>query len=85
MYCTSARDPFPNLKIEDFARAVPWLQVISCEHGCVDLDQVFGKEAKGLVAHLNTEGHHRGAVAAARALAADEVHICHSFHPVIPP
>ncbi len=49
--------------------------MIACEQGRVDLDDVFGKEAKGIVAHLNTEGHHRGAVAAARALAADEVHI----------
>ncbi|KAK9905575.1 hypothetical protein WJX75_002363 [Coccomyxa subellipsoidea] len=57
----------------DIAKSLnPLSKVISCEHGCVDLDQVFGKEAKGLVAHLNTEGHHRGAVAAARALAADE-------------
>ena len=46
------------------------MQVSGCEHGKVDVQKVFGPEAKGLVAHMNTEGQHRGAVAAARAAAA---------------
>lgn len=45
------------------------LQVIACEQGRIPIDQVFGKEAQSLVAHLNVEGHHRGAVAAAINLA----------------
>ena len=36
----------------------------------MDVQKVFGPEAKGLVAHMNTEGQHRGAVAAAKAAAA---------------
>ena len=48
-----------------------WLvQVSGCEHGKVDVQKIFGPEAKGLVAHMNTEGQHRGAVAAAKAAAA---------------
>ncbi len=46
------------------------VQVSGCEHGKVDVQKVFGPEAKGLVAHMNTEGQHRGAVAAAKAAAA---------------
>jgi hypothetical protein len=38
----------------------------------VDLERVFGSSVHRVVAHLNTEGQHRGAVAAARAAAADE-------------
>lgn len=66
--------------------AALFLQVISCEQGRVDLDEIFGKEARGIVAHLNTEGHHRGAVAAAKALAAEEVGINHlqNFQSAIP-
>ena len=44
-------------------------QVEGCEHGRVAVKKVFGPEAKGLVAHMNTEGQHRGAVAAAKAAA----------------
>ena len=44
------------------------LQVFSCEHGRLDLEQIFGREAQALVAHLNIEGQHRGAVAAATAM-----------------
>ena len=43
-------------------------QVIPCEQGRVDLARVFGRDARALVAHLNVEGQHRGAVAAARAV-----------------
>ena len=49
------------------------VQVIACEQGRIELEEVFGKEARGFVANLNTEGHHRGAVAAARSLAQQEV------------
>ena len=45
-----------------------FVQVFACEQGKVDLDQIFGREAQSLVAHLNTEGQHRGAVAAAAAM-----------------
>lgn len=44
------------------------MQVFTCEQGKVDLDQIFGRDAQSLVAHLNTEGQHRGAVAAAAAV-----------------
>lgn len=46
-------------------------QVLHCEHGKVDLKQVFGKESRAIVAHLNVEGQHRGAVAAVRAQQAE--------------
>lgn len=42
----------------------------SCEHGKVEVKKFFGPEAKGQVAHMNTEGQHRGAVNAAKAAAA---------------
>jgi hypothetical protein len=45
-------------------------QVASCEHGKVEVKKFFGPGAKGLVAHMNTEGQHRGAVNAAKAAAA---------------
>ncbi len=48
-------------------------QVIPCQQARIDLEEVFGKDAHGFMASLNTEGHHRGAVAAARALQAREV------------
>lgn len=44
------------------------LQVFTCEHARLDLEQIFGREAQALVAHLNIEGQHRGAVAAATAM-----------------
>lgn len=37
----------------------------------MDLTQVFGKESRAIVAHLNVEGQHRGAVAAVRAQQAE--------------
>ena len=43
------------------------VQVLHCEHGQVDLKKVFGKDSRAIVAHLNVEGQHRGAVAAVRA------------------
>ncbi len=49
------------------------MQVISCEHGRISLDEVFGPEAKGFIASLNTEGHHRGAVAAVKSQQLKEV------------
>jgi G3E family GTPase len=51
----------------------PLARVVACEHGQVPVESLFGAHAgPGLVARLNTEGHHRGAVAAARAAALDE-------------
>ncbi len=49
------------------------LQVISCEQARISLDEVFGPEAKGFIAGLNTEGHHRGAVAAVKSQQLKEV------------
>uniref|UniRef100_A0A1D2AFQ4 CobW C-terminal domain-containing protein n=2 Tax=Auxenochlorella protothecoides TaxID=3075 RepID=A0A1D2AFQ4_AUXPR len=49
----------------------PLAQVVSCEHGKIPADMLFGKDAQALVAHLNTEGQHRGAVAAAHSLRAE--------------
>ncbi|GBF95172.1 hypothetical protein Rsub_07885 [Raphidocelis subcapitata] len=51
----------------------PLATVLACTHGKVDLQRVFGGAATrptGVVAHLNTEGQHRGAVAAAKQAAA---------------
>lgn len=59
----------------------PLARVTSCERGRVDVAAVFGKGGSsssagggggGIVAHLNVEGQHRGAVAHATALAAAE-------------
>lgn len=50
----------------------PLATVIACEHGKVPLERVFGGNVHKVVAHLNTEGQHRGAVAAARQQAAEE-------------
>ena len=55
---------------ERFSRA---LQVISCEQARISLDEVFGPNAKGFIASLNTEGHHRGAVAAVKSQQLKEV------------
>lgn len=44
-------------------------QVISCVQGRVPLEEVFGSKAHAMVSGLNIEGHHRGAVAAARSQA----------------
>jgi G3E family GTPase len=43
----------------------PLARIIPCERGVVDVASVFGPASVGLVAHLNVEGQHRGAVAAA--------------------
>lgn len=50
----------------------PLAKISACERGRVDLESVFGREATGLVAKLNVEGQHRGAVAHATALAEAE-------------
>jgi hypothetical protein len=52
------------------------LQVVPCQHGIVPIEDVFGKGAHSLVAGLNVEGQHRGAVAAARAQVSCCVMIC---------
>lgn len=50
----------------------PLARIFPCERGRVDIEAVFGREAAGLVAMLNVEGQHRGAVAHAAALAEAE-------------
>lgn len=45
----------------------PFAEVKACQHGRVPLEEVFGSQVRSLVASLNNEGHHRGAVAAATA------------------
>ncbi|WIA33984.1 hypothetical protein OEZ86_007079 [Tetradesmus obliquus] len=45
----------------------PLATVIACEQAKVPLERVFGSSVHKVVAHLNIEGQHRGAVAAARA------------------
>ena len=47
--------------------------MLSCEQARISLDEVFGPEAKGFIAGLNTEGHHRGAVAAVKSQQLKEV------------
>lgn len=56
----------------------PLSKVFTCEQAKVDLEQVFGREAQSLVAHLNIEGQHRGAVAAATAMSAHDSAHSHS-------
>eukprot|EP00887_Chlorella_sp_A99_P005800 scaffold1.g5800.t1 len=46
--------------------------VVPCQFGEVPIDKVFGKGAQRVVASLNIEGQHRGAVAAARTLEQQE-------------
>lgn len=50
----------------------PLASVIACRDGAVSTDQVFGCKARALVANLNIEAQHRGAVAAALADASDD-------------
>eukprot|EP00798_Chlamydomonas_sp_ICE-L_P011382 gene11382-12082_t len=47
----------------------PLATVIPCQQGQVPIDKVFGKTTTAVISKLNVEGQHRGAVAAARALA----------------
>lgn len=47
-------------------------QIIPASYGQVPIERVFGADAQGLVARLNTEGQHRGAVAAAKSVEAEE-------------
>ena len=51
--------------------------MLACERGRIGLDEVFGPEAKGFIASLNTEGHHRGAVAAVKSQQLKEVRALH--------
>ena len=41
-------------------------QVLRCAHGQVELQHVFGKGARSVVARMDMGGQHRSAVAAAR-------------------
>lgn len=61
------------------------LCTIKCsDHGRINVDEIFGPTAApGLVARLNTEGHHRGSVAAARAsdnAQVEEAHVQQDGH-----
>ena len=49
----------------------PLAKVVRCEHGMVPVVDILGPEATALVAKLNVEGQHRGAVAAARSIEAE--------------
>lgn len=49
----------------------PLATVIECEHGRVPVGDMLGKDATAVVARLNMEGHHRGAVAAAKCIEAE--------------
>eukprot|EP00879_Flechtneria_rotunda_P014044 GHRR01014672.1.p1 GENE.GHRR01014672.1~~GHRR01014672.1.p1 ORF type:complete len:355 (+),score=130.74 GHRR01014672.1:1365-2429(+) len=53
----------------------PLATVIACEQAKVPLERVFGSNVQKAVAHLNIEGQHRGAVAAAKAAQESEQHI----------
>ena len=44
----------------------PLARVVRCQEGVVPVVELLGPETTGLVAKLNVEGQHRGAVAAAR-------------------
>jgi G3E family GTPase len=50
----------------------PLARVLQCAHGIVPVSELLGPASTGLVARLNVEGHHRGAVAAARAAEAGD-------------
>ncbi|KAL4855709.1 COBW domain-containing protein [Chlorella vulgaris] len=50
----------------------PLAKVVQCSQGEVPIHQLFGKQAQALVSKLNIEGQHRGAVAAAKTLEAEE-------------
>jgi len=50
----------------------PLARIVRAAHGDVPVTDLLGPEATGLVAKLNVEGQHRGAVAAARSLEQEE-------------
>lgn len=50
----------------------PLARIVRAAHGEVPVADVLGPESIGLVAKLNVEGQHRGAVAAARSLEQEE-------------
>ena len=45
----------------------PLAKVFTCDHGRVEIDDLLGPQVHGLVSSLNTEAHHKGSVAAAKA------------------
>jgi len=55
----------------------PLSTVVPCELGKVPIEIVFGNSTQGVMAKLNVEGQHRGAVAAAKALKHSEDHSSH--------
>lgn len=50
----------------------PLARIVRAAHGEVPVAHLLGPEATGLVAKLNVEGQHRGAVAAARSVEQEE-------------
>lgn len=53
--------------LSDIVRAInPLSSAHPCEYGKVDMETVFGASGQAIVSKLNTEGHHRGAVAYVR-------------------
>jgi G3E family GTPase len=59
----------------------PLATVVDCQQGKVPIDVVFGSLTHGVMARLNMEGQHRGAVAAAKASAkASDHHHDHHDH-----
>lgn len=58
----------------------PLSTVVPCEHGKVPVDIVFGSSTQGVMAKLNVEGQHRGAVAAAKALQHKDAHVHDGHH-----
>ncbi|GFR40301.1 hypothetical protein Agub_g483 [Astrephomene gubernaculifera] len=50
----------------------PLATVIPCTQGKIPIERVFGSQVRSVVAHLNIEGQHRGAVAAAKSRRAQE-------------
>lgn len=55
----------------------PLAKVFACEHGRVEIDDLLGPEVHGLVSTLNTEAHHKGSVAAAKASHEHDHSCCH--------
>jgi G3E family GTPase len=58
----------------------PLAKVFACEHGKIEIDDLLGPDVHGLVSNLNTEAHHKGSVAAAKACAVEECVDCGHEH-----
>lgn len=56
------------------------MQVIRCEQGRVEVQEVFGRQTRSRLAHLTVAGQHRGALAAARAHGPPAASLQHPHH-----